>query len=204
MGVMSRLVITRSPAGTAAHKACGRLIGYTRPREGGDVVGDIQLGNIAEWTAAIGTVGTLSFALWQLNRERQRRQREQARLVAAWLLGARPPADQGELRPWMTEVDLVVRNGSSEPVYNCAVYIWISERPKLGEDAPAIGSVIDILPPDTQREDHVYVDIPYDDFEEPFGMGHVRLDLLFTDAQGAHWHRDPSGRLATRREGFSA
>ena len=48
------------------------------------------------------------------------------------------------------------------------------------------------------------MDIEYDDFEEPFGRGIVSVDLLFTDAQGTHWHRDPSGRLATRPEGFSA
>ena len=95
----------------------------------------VQLGDLPEWLAAVGTVGALGGALWQIRVERNRRlaqdahdreenRREQARKIACW------PGESedvpGPMDPWWgtsTPIDLV--NGSDQPVYNVVVSIVV-------------------------------------------------------------------------------
>jgi hypothetical protein len=160
-----------------------------------------QWGNVAEWIAAIGTVGALWYALVQFGQHRRARHIEQARLVSAWIRSIREP--DVPLSSDQTEITLVLRNGSPEPIYNCAVYVWTSDPPELGVDLPAVGGVSDLVPPSTESESTAFVDIPFYSFEEAHGRGLSNVDLLFTDASGSHWHRDRGGRLISRSEGYA-
>jgi hypothetical protein len=84
----------------------------------------IHLGDLPTWLAALGTVGALAAALWQIRTERKRRlerealEREerhqaQARLIAA-VVGPEEPHEEVAILG-RTAVDLI--NGSAEPVY---------------------------------------------------------------------------------------
>jgi len=77
------------------------------PPSGHNACMSIPLGNVPTWIAALGTVGALSAALWQINTERKRRiaqetadraerHQAQARLVAAWVGQPERPESQGE------------------------------------------------------------------------------------------------------------
>lgn len=87
---------------------------------------DIDWGNVAEWVAAIGTVGTLLIAVLVLRRESADRRKEhefkrseQARQV---VLGA-PVADSNRVQNGFifTSFGVVVTNNSDEPIHDVEV-----------------------------------------------------------------------------------
>jgi hypothetical protein len=93
----------------------------------------IGWGDVPTWVAAVGTVGTLASALWQINNERNRRltadeqlrrerHLEQARLVAAYL-GEKEtpdvPPDQRTMKTGRTAI--YITNNSADPVYSVVV-----------------------------------------------------------------------------------
>jgi hypothetical protein len=180
--------------------------------------GMISWGDVPTWVAAVGTVGTLTSALWQIGSERRRRLAseeqlradrhvEQARLIAAYLGdefdGSQSQAggsDQGQ-----TEVFLV--NNSPEPVYALAVGIVfvqgaaphsLEDMLKLNRDqfqgrrGPV--TTVSILPGGLYR---VWISgtgwgriIP----------GRIGVGLAFSDAAGAHWIRRATGHLSELAE----
>jgi hypothetical protein len=90
----------------------------------------IHLDDLPTWLAALGTVGALGAALWQIGAERRRRhereaqEREErhkarARPIAA-VIGPEEYAGAGAGRD-QTGIDLI--NGSPEPVYRLVVAI---------------------------------------------------------------------------------
>jgi hypothetical protein len=87
----------------------------------------VHWGNIPTWVAAIGTVGALFTALFQINRERSHRQRveqrsEDERLDAqARLLAAYPAEEVHSKDGSRTRTSIVLINGSDEPVYGVVV-----------------------------------------------------------------------------------
>jgi hypothetical protein len=173
----------------------------------------INWGDVPTWVAAVGTVGTLASALWQIQTERQRRLAseeqlraerhiEQARLVAAYLGEEErsepepetPHDDQGR-----TSVFLV--NNSAEPVYSVVVGIVfvqgagprsLEDMLKLNhEQDQRLGPVttVSILPGGLYQ---VWIT----------GTGWARIlsgragvEIAFSDAAGAHWIRRATGRL---------
>lgn len=102
----------------------------------------INWGDVPTWVAHVGTVGTLTSALWQIRIERQRRliadeqlraerRVEQARLVAAYLGEEEQPEAQPETPAQdegRTEVFLV--NNSPEPVSVVVVRIVFVDKPE--------------------------------------------------------------------------
>lgn len=91
----------------------------------------IHLGDLPTWLAAVGTVGALGAAFWQIGAERRRRHereaqeheerhRAQARLIAA-VLGPEEHGGIGSRASDRTGIELI--NGSPEPVYRLLVAI---------------------------------------------------------------------------------
>jgi hypothetical protein len=170
----------------------------------------INLGDLPTWVAAIGTVGALAAAFWQIGTERGIRQRreaqelvdrhfEQARLISA-VVGPEDPIP----RPWnpdgRTQVELI--NGSAEPVYGLVVAIVAIQgtlprsievtlqregRRPFGGRPIAVAS---ILPRGTYC---VWID----GLKWVVGAGFNRpaAEVAFTDRAGNHWIRRASGKL---------
>lgn len=150
----------------------------------------MESGNAAEWVAAVGTVGAFAATvvlLWFEQRARRAQEaeqrRQQARLVSAWT------------KRWdsMT-VDCVIRNGSSEPIYDVSLRTldfpsdrtvdsadFVAITPETTVDAP-------LRPPEVAPQDPI------------LRLG-VPIDLRFTDSAGHHWLRDRFGVLRERRYG---
>ncbi len=173
----------------------------------------IQWGDVPTWVAAVGTVGTLASALWQIQTERKRRiasdellrseqHVRQARLVAAYLGEEQRPESETQIaghEGGRTEVFLV--NNSSEPVYSVVVGIVfvqgagphsLEEMLKLNhEQYQRRGPVttVSIVPGGLYR---VWI----------AGTGWTRIlsgrggvEVAFSDAAGAHWIRRSTGKL---------
>ena len=98
----------------------------------------MAIGDLATWVAAIGTVGALFLALYQIDSGRKRRiaaegtspderHQEHARLVSAWVGAGEKEADR---------TPLFLANGSVEPVYNVVATIVNVQgaAPRTGED----------------------------------------------------------------------
>lgn len=175
--------------------------------------GMISWGDVPTWVAAIGTVGTLALALWQIESERRRRlvseeqlradrHVEQARLIAAYL-GDELRQPEGEAEGFdqgRTEVFLV--NNSPEPVYELAVGIVFVQGAaphslegmlKLNRDqyqgrrGPV--TTVSILPGGLYR---VWI------AGTGWGSimaGRIGVEVAFSDAAGAHWIRRVTGEL---------
>jgi hypothetical protein len=167
----------------------------------------LNFGDVPTWLAAIGTVGALLAALFQIRnerrhrhaveeRERQDRHLAQARLVSA-LLG---PQEVHPDRPSGGRTAIQLINGSDEPVYGlvlCVVYIQ-GAAPQSLEDMLAMHerdetwwppiTTVSILPSNVWR---VWID------RANFGIlsGRLGIDVAFTDRAGAHWIRRATGGL---------
>ena len=78
-------------------------------------------GSLAEWVAGVGTIGTLAFSLYLLNRQVRAEREEQARLVSFWESG---------------QSKIVLQNQSDSPVYE--VVLDDEKRPtgSLGPQSP--------------------------------------------------------------------
>jgi hypothetical protein len=172
----------------------------------------IQVGDIPTWVAAIGTIGALGAALWQISNERTRRiaqeaqdrserHQSQARLVAAWIgeidygLGI-PGDDDGR-----TAIELL--NGSAEPIYSLVtglVYIqgaapnsmeaWFELKKQSEPDTQTSPPILllSILPPGRWR-----IWIPGSEWG--ILSGRIGAEVAFTDRAGAHWVRRGTGKL---------
>jgi hypothetical protein len=147
-------------------------------------------GNVPEWLAGVGTVGTLVYGLRLLAHERERSDRAQddARRAQAACLSASIETRQqqvGSIRMRMHYRVVVVSNASASPVYDVRAQVcapqgrsylemfWPVIRP--GEVEESIGPA-----PHLPKRDDLLV------------------DLWFQDAAGRHWRRDLSGALMER------
>ena len=142
--------------------------------------------------AAVGTVGTLTFALYQLAGERRRRRAAegvaQAQLVSGWI-GS----------DWMHQTATTERqriellNASGEPVHRAVVHlVFIQGGPRTGrqmdqEHQGRFREALLVIPPG-----RYYVEVP-----AAFHHMHRRhgVELAFTDRAGVHWLRASDGRL---------
>jgi hypothetical protein len=170
----------------------------------------IHLGDLPTWLAALGTVGALGAALWQIGAERKRRHereaqereerhRAQARLIAATF----GPEDHSG--PGRTGIELI--NGSPEPVYRLVVTIvriqgagspatiegWLEYRDRNREKhypglAPTPVTTASILP---NGRHLVWIDGIWGR-----GLGERHgAEVAFTDRAGSHWIRRATGQL---------
>jgi len=172
----------------------------------------LQLGDVPTWLAAVGTVGALAAAFWQIGTERKRRlaadrrlqveqHREQARLISVWVGEREQPesyADDPDAS-WYPDgrTTLYIANNSPEPVYFLVVGIVDIQGtgPSTLETTIAhhagFGPVttVSILPAGRYR-----VWIRGVHWQTPLG-GRLGAEIAFTDRAGAHWIRRSSGAL---------
>lgn len=167
----------------------------------------INFGDVPTWVAAIGTVGTLIFALAQIRSERDRRikqekadreerKKAQARLISGWV---------GEFDHSYGErgrTAIMLSNGSAEPVYRvyAAIVFIQGAAPHTGEEWHTIEkqggfaaqsqatTTASILPPGTWR-----VWVP----NANWGIlgGRIGAEVAFTDRASVHWVRRATGAL---------
>lgn len=147
---------------------------------------------LAAWLAAIGTVGTLGYALWQIADERERRrlsgEREQADRVAAWCTGTENVDGQALV------VDVCCRNASHLPVHDVALVVypdgdWRNSRVSVKrDDLGAVG-------PGCTTSVPVRFDGP---LTHDLGR-HTPVAVEFTDARSRRWIRTPDGILEERK-----
>lgn len=168
------------------------------------MVASIELGSLADWIAALGTVGALIASLvvlrYEINvrradsRERiEEERRSQARRISCWPLEVKARRDVDEMGRSLqgmggnSSVRVALRNASAEPAYDVVVHV----RHTYEKSAGAMGSFPFLLPPDTTRE--VWVD----GVDLPGGglAGLPYVELVFRDVKGRRWLRAHSGRL---------
>jgi hypothetical protein len=170
----------------------------------------IHLGDLPTWLAALGTVGALGAALWQIGTERTRRHereaqereerhRAQARLIAADVGTEERLAEPGQLG--RAGIDLI--NGSPEPVYRLVVAIvaiqgaaprsiedWLEYEDRERErfpHAPVPMTTANILLSGSSR---VWVPAMRHGMQVRQGA-----EVAFTDRAGSHWVRRATGQL---------
>ncbi len=167
------------------------------------------LAAIATGLAALGTVGALFAALYQIGSERSRRlaqdatdhaerHREQARLIAGWVgRGERGEADR---------TPFYLFNGSAEPVYSVVATIVLVQG-----TAPASGEEWQSLAKQRMKDADEYMQTPVttatillpgrwrvwiqgSGWSGVLG-GRTAAEVAFTDRAGAHWVRRGTGEL---------
>ncbi len=180
----------------------------------------VDLDNVPEWMAAIGSVSAAAVALWLLyvqlriyrTSEQDRIQRDATRVSVWWSY----PGVEGEKRvgrfrrkrikvQQYAEVAVNVRNSGENPVYDCIVYLGPSREPPVEggrEDAwdfhfrivPA-GETLTMSAP---REYFVLEPQDHEPDEHGFYKG-AWVEMVFTDSAGRHWRRTKRGELVQRK-----
>lgn len=168
----------------------------------------VNFGDAPTWVAAIGTVGALGAALFQINSERNRRleaeslqrdelHRAHSRLISAWPGPVIWPPDPNR-QVGRTAIDC--SNASDEPVYNVVVGIAFIQgaaprttegllQSDLGQRAGTPTTTLNVLPPGKWR-----AWIPRSDWASFMGA-RVGAEIAFTDRAGSHWLRRANGEL---------
>jgi hypothetical protein len=93
----------------------------------------IDLGDVASWFSAAGTVGALGVSLYLLRAEFRRRIGEQASLMSAWIGG--DPNKRGD------QFTVTVSNGSQQPIYALRVFLT------AGDGSQEQVHTTDLVPP---------------------------------------------------------
>jgi hypothetical protein len=134
--------------------------------------------------AALGTVGTLIWIVWQFLGEREERarlrHRAAAEKISVWYVG--------ELREG--EDDVALLNRAGEPVYNVVVSLVMiqGDGPRSGKESPAEHKItLSILPP---GQHWVSFSVGWRGM-----MRQAGAEISFSDLAGAHWVRQADGRL---------
>lgn len=126
--------------------------------------------------------------VWNRLHESGKTRRTYAESVAAW---TGPDADCPRGRGWQYHWhDIVVRNGSDQPVYEVVVAVEVPDSRELtaGEKGPALVA-IGLVPPGT-----TVVTSFGDHGQEPRQFAGP-LPVFFNDARGVRWSRNAHGRL---------
>lgn len=151
----------------------------------------MEYGTVPDWLAGVGTVGALVVALVLLSHDRrarreveEERRRAQASRVVCWLEAVEVLTPVGDRR-----VELVLHNGSEEPVFDCRVHVDL--------DAAATSTFRDggrrltlaepMLPPGQTRRP---LSLPV------FDLPHASAGMAFTDTSNRRWGRGHNGRLS--------
>jgi hypothetical protein len=121
-------------------------------------------------------------------RAREEKRLAQAQFVSSWV------------NSWLFEenrqhrrtMEWVLRNGSTEPVYNCLVQFRFMERD--GRFGFKWADGLDIVPP--VREMKLQLEL-----SEAHNMRPTVESMIFTDAAGRSWERNSEGRLRLLGEG---
>lgn len=154
------------------------------------MLGAAEWGTVPDWIGAIGTAGALvaavvvfSIELRHRREERKDAEKDQARLVAAWVTG---PAGTSTLTSHQSSMEYPVRivNRSELPVYSCLVRL---EWP----GAPAGHHILGTLAPG--HDGTTQCGVPWSAVSVEVGT--PTLSLGFTDAAGRPWRQYGAGKL---------
>lgn len=150
----------------------------------------LQLGDLATWLAAVGTVGTLGLSVMVLRKQRAELRQlhldklaEQARLISAW------PLDIVRTNEPLRKAELMFgyRNSSSEPAY--AAEVGTRDRSAKTE---LIWEHLGTLAPGAEGQAAIELTlIP----EYNITAEDVGVVMTFRDAAGHIWYRDEVGAL---------
>lgn len=158
----------------------------------------LDFGDVPTWLAAVGTLGTLAAALWQIRIERRSREKleeqKQAIQIATWI--NRGTSSQ------LTEV--TIRNASGSPIYDVVVTVVIASGagPRTGEEVAELPGQKVSGAPSMRRASSM---VPPGKFmmELPAAWGGMNrkpgIEIAFTDFQGKHWVRRYNGQLESLR-----
>jgi hypothetical protein len=158
------------------------------------------MSDVASLVSAFGTVGAFGVALYLLfvqvrdrRSEAEDRRSAQARSVAAWFDDAQPVLDIAappgrNAPPKFFEVAVLVRNGSTEPVYHVVVRTDVGV---LGEYVRFTGA---LGPGETRR---LGILVPPIDLRSSLPT----VSIMFSDSAGAVWIRGDDGALAHPKDG---
>jgi hypothetical protein len=165
----------------------------------------VEYGTLPDWLAGAGTVGALAVALVLLSQDlrarrevEEDRRRAQASRVVCWLESADSvetwtPSGGGTstTRVVGTHLEVVLHNGSDEPVFDCRVHVDLD--PTVAASSAPDGSwrhtvTERMLPPGQTR-------LPL--WEQPGeDLPYASAWMVFTDASNRRWQRGHSGRLS--------
>lgn len=146
------------------------------------------------WVAALGTVGTLVAALWQIRNERRARKKleeqKQAAAISTWIGAGTSPQSTG----------VVIQNTSGAPIYDVVVTLVIASGagPRTGEEVAKLPGQKDHSAPSMRRASSI---VPPGKFvtDLPSSWGGMNRkpgsEIAFTDFQGKHWARRYNGQL---------
>lgn len=158
----------------------------------------VEWGNLPEFLAAVGTVATLAWAVFNgltLRREANiEKALDQARRVCGWLNRS------GQFKDPIV-ADLLLSNSANEPVYELVLYlVWLQgDGPHTGEQTEEalrdsdklrdMRAIVQVLPPG-----NFTLTIP-GSTDAP-KKGQLGVEIAFTDGASRHWiRRVPSGDL---------
>lgn len=142
------------------------------------LVAGVDWGTVPDWFAAIGTTLAFAVAFAVLLRELVERRNQQARLVLCWLESMGYAGD-GQY------VDLVIRNASTEPVYDMQVSFDSPIRIESGDIGEDYCTPM-VAPGDLRIPGELLSALPL----------RARCTYVFTDANGRRWVRS-KGNLTT-------
>jgi hypothetical protein len=163
-----------------------------------------RLGTIPDWIAALGTVAAFLVALRLLAKElasrreyEEDRRRAQASRVVCWLEIAPTTStfnpsmlSQPVTRVVGHHLELVLHNGSEEPVFDCRVHVDIDPTrasAKAPDGRRRLRLTERMLPPGrTSRS----LDLSGED------LLRTNVWMVFTDASNQRWQRSHTGRLS--------
>lgn len=134
----------------------------------------------------------LGESLKEREREAEDRRRNQAMAVTAWL-------KQSEDTMFGNLLGAVVSNQSGQPIYDVQAYLYYMEEYRLGAEwASTTGGasqVIKVVMPHTEL--HVILPREVSPYPEEDSGRIYRPSVMFTDASGNRWERNPRGVLSS-------
>jgi hypothetical protein len=171
--------------------------------------GTVEYGTLPDWLAGAGTVGALAVALVLLAQDlrarrevEEDRRRAQASRVVCWLESIEdapgPPQPGVAAVIGARHVEVVLHNGSGEPVFDCQVHVELDvtapDRFELDLKAPETFHshrqqllTEQMLPPGRTRRP---LSLP------GANLPHASAWMVFTDASNRRWQRGHSGKLS--------
>lgn len=185
------------------------------------VATDAQHGNVADWVAAMATLGALiaaliaaSYAHAALKREHDRdrwRDEQQQKLEKQALdqqeveQRTQRRAQASRISAWPAEVvrgtssdvpwvvlQIAVRNASDLPISR--VYAGIRDPFSWEQTQPRQRLDFGLVPPESSVQ--LRGELRYEEIADVPSRHEIAVDLLFTDSSGVTWFRDVYGRLS--------
>jgi len=173
----------------------------------------VNFGDVPTCVAAVGTVGTLAAALWQISNERSRRLAadeqlraerhvEQARFVAAYMGELQEGPNEEPESDSKAGTAFYLANNSPEPVYSVVVGLVFVQGagPRTLEDMIEMNrkghqrrgpvTTVSVLPGGLYR---VWV---RGTGWHRILSGRAGVEIAFTDRAGSHWIRRATGQLS--------